>query len=198
MIILETKRLILRRFAYSDENAITAVFGDLEVMRFGDGVQSGEWMREWLRSCIEDYYDKRGYGPWAVIEKFTQRLIGYCGLFYFPDVNGQLEIEVGYRLARDSWSQGYATEAVQAVRDFAFTSLGMIRLIASIDPENVASLRVAEKAGMEYEADVMLEGDTFPDRVYSITKVDYGNKRYYTTSGVGLLISRRSLRFVGF
>jgi hypothetical protein len=76
------------------------VFVDPEVMRYGNGVQSGEWIRVRLRSCIEDYYEERGYGPWAIIEKSTRTLIGYCGLFYFPNVDGQSEIEVGYRLVR--------------------------------------------------------------------------------------------------
>lgn len=174
MIVLETKRLALRRFEPSDDKAIACVFGDPEVMRFGDGAQSEEWIRAWLRSCIEDYYEQRGYGPWAVIEKPTQILIGYCGLFYFPDVNGQPEIEVGYRLARASWGQGYATEAVLAVRDLAFSSLGLTRLIAMVDPNNAASIRVAEKAGMKYEQDAWLEGYTHSDHVYSITRSDGG------------------------
>ena len=80
-------------------------------------------------------------------------------MFYFPDVNGRAEIEIGYRLARAHWGQGYATEAVTAVRDYAFAALEMPRLIALIDPANTTSIRVAEKAGMRYEADVMTYND---------------------------------------
>jgi RimJ/RimL family protein N-acetyltransferase len=174
MIILETKRLVLRHFEYSDEKSLGAIFGDPDVMRYGNGVQSEEWIHNWLRRCIEDYYEQRGYGPWAVIKKSSQSLIGYCGLFFYPDVNGRPEIELGYRLAQAAWGQGYATEAAQAVRDFAFNSLGLTRLIAIIDPHNAASLQVAEKAGMKYEGEVMLEGYTYPDRVYSITQDDVG------------------------
>jgi RimJ/RimL family protein N-acetyltransferase len=90
-------------------------------------------------------------------------------LFYFPDVNGQSEIEVGYRLARESWGRGYATEAVRGVCEYAFRSLGLTRLIAMIDPANVDSIRVAQKAGMAYEQDIMFEGYTHPDHVYAIT-----------------------------
>ena len=79
------------------------------------------------------------------------------------------EVEIGYRLRRSAWGQGYATEAAQEVRDYAFHTLGMKRLIAIIDPANVASIRVAEKIGMNYEQDVMFEGYTHPDHVYVVT-----------------------------
>lgn len=152
-----------------DRAAMTRVFGDAEVMRYGDGVQSAEWVRDWLRRCLEAY-KRRGFGPWAVVEKRSGKVIGYCGLFYFPDINGRPEIEIGYRLARASWGLGYATEAVIAARDYGFNVLGLTRLIAMIDPENIASIRVAEKAGLRYEADVIFEGYSHPDRVYVIDK----------------------------
>ena len=144
------------------------VFGDPEVMRFGDGVQTKEWVEQWLRTCLKRYYETWGFGPYAVVEKDSHDVIGYCGLFYFPNINGQPEVEIGYRLARAAWGRGYATEAVSAVRDFAFNMLGIKRLIAIIDPSNSASIRVAEKIGMHYEKEVMLEGYSHADHVYAI------------------------------
>jgi RimJ/RimL family protein N-acetyltransferase len=96
-------------------------------------------------------------------------VIGYCGLFAFPDINGRPEIEIGYRLERAAWGNGYATEAACAVRDYAFAILQIPRLIALIDPANVASIRVAEKIGMRYEQEVLLPGYTHPDHVYVVT-----------------------------
>ena len=61
-------------------------------------------------------------------------------------------------------------EAARAVRDYAFDTLCLERLIAIIDPANVASIRVAEKLGMRYEADVSFEGYSHPDRVYAVTE----------------------------
>lgn len=171
MIVLQTKRLTLRHFRQTDGKALACVFADPEVMRFGDGIKSHEWIQDWIEGSICGY-QQRGWGPWAVIENASGNLIGYCGLFDIADVNGRPEIEIGYRLARQSWGRGYATEAVLAVRDFAFLSLGLQRLIAMIDPDNTASIRVAEKAGMNYEQDVIFEGYTHPDRVYAISRVD--------------------------
>jgi RimJ/RimL family protein N-acetyltransferase len=168
-----TERLALRHFHILDAEPIYQVFGDPEVMRFSDGVQTKEWVDNWLRSCLERYYRTWGFGPYAVVQKSNQHVIGYCGLFFFPDINGQPEVEIGYRLARSAWGLGYATEAARAVRDIAFHTLGIKRLIAIIDPSNLASIHVAEKIGMHYESEIMLEGYTHPDHVYVLMRKDH-------------------------
>lgn len=167
MTLLETKRLILRPIEPADARALTAVFGDPLVMRFGDGPQTAAWVREWVAWVAQDYA-QRGYGPLAVVQKESGEIIGYCGLFYFADINGFPEVELGYRLARSAWGRGFATEAAAAVRDYAFDTLALQRLVSLIDPANKASIAVAEKLGMAHTADVMLEGYTHPDLVYCI------------------------------
>jgi RimJ/RimL family protein N-acetyltransferase len=144
------------------------IFCDAEVMRFSDGIQTKEWVHAWLHNCLERY-QTWGFGPYAVVEQNGQNVIGYCGLFFFPDIDGQAEVEIGYRLVRSAWGQGYATEAACAVRDYAFAILRMKRLIAMIDPSNLASIRVAEKMGMHYEKDILFEGYTHPDDIYVVT-----------------------------
>jgi len=94
-------------------------------------------------------------------------VIGFCGLTRFDDVDGQPEIEIGYRLARAYWEQGLATEAALAVRDYACSQLGLRRLIALIDAENVRSIRVAEKIGLHHEKDTLFREK--PVRVYAIS-----------------------------
>jgi RimJ/RimL family protein N-acetyltransferase len=168
MVMLRTERLSLRHFHILDGEPMFRVFGDAEVMCFGDGVQTRDWVDNWLRTCLERYHQTWGFGPYAVVEQSSREVIGYCGLFFFPDVAGQPEVEIGYRLARSAWGQGYATEAARVVRDFAFDTLGIGRLIAMIDPSNAASIRVAEKLGMQYEKEGMFAGYTHPDYVYVI------------------------------
>jgi len=170
MFRLTTERLFLRYFHILDAEAMVQVFCDPEVMRFSDGLQTKEWVQDWLRTCLERYYQTWGFGPYTVVEKQNSEVVGYCGLFYFPDINGQPEVELGYRLARSAWGKGYATEAAQAVCDFAFMTLSLNRIIAIIDPSNTGSIRVAEKIGMQHEAEVMLEGYTHPDHVYAIQR----------------------------
>jgi ribosomal-protein-alanine N-acetyltransferase len=154
MLIAQAERLFLRCFHVADLDAMAAVFGDPEVMRFGPGPQSRDWVREWLRGCLEDYYRKWGFGLWAVVHKSEHRVIGFCGLTRFDDIDGRPEIEIGYRLARAFWGRGLATEATGAVRDYAFGLLGLPRLVAVMDPRNTASVRVAEKTGLRYEKEV--------------------------------------------
>ena len=170
MVTIETDRLVLRHFCLSDGEAMNRVFGDAKVMRFGDGVQTAQWVHDWLCRCLENYRQKSGVGPWAVVEKGSAEPMGYCGLFFFPDVCGQPETEIGYRLARSYWGRGYGTEAVLAVREYAFNTLRIPRLIAMIDPQNLTSIRVAEKVGMHYENEVTFEGYTHPDHVYAIAR----------------------------
>lgn len=167
--MLDTDRMRLRLLREDDADALDGVFGDAEVMRFGSGVQSREAVSAWLQAQLA-HYTAHGFGPWAVIEKATGDVIGYCGLFYYADVAGQPDVEVGYRLARKHWGRGFATEAVLAVRDYAFNALGLSRLIAMIDPANTASIRVAQKVGMHYEKDVWFEGYDHADHVYAVAR----------------------------
>lgn len=166
MIITTTDRLTIRHVHIGDVDALCQIFGDPEVMRYGDGAQDRPWVETWVQRTLTHYYRDWGFGPYAVTLRDTGALIGYCGLFFFDDVNGRPEIEIGYRLIRSAWGHGYATEAARAVATYATTTLGIKRLIALIDPSNVASVRVAHKLGMHYAADVMFEGYTHPDHVY--------------------------------
>lgn len=163
--MLTTPRLTLRPVHLGDCAALMAIFGDAEVMRYGDGVQHAAWVDQWVRRQRQQEQEW-GFGVYGVVERQQRQLIGYCGLFAFPDVAGQPEIEIGYRLARMAWGQGYATEAAQAVCSYAFEILTLPRLIAMIDPHNQASIRVATKLGMRYDREVMFEGYSHPDHVY--------------------------------
>jgi len=168
---IETQRLFIRKFHLADDEAMKSIFCDPEVMKYGVGVQNCEWIKDWINECLENYYRKWGFGAWAVVEKKSNSVIGYCGLFYFPDINGRSEIEVGYRLAKKFWGVGYATEAAKAVIQYAFDTLCIKRLIAMVDPYNVASLGVVEKLGMIHESDVKLSEEwTHSDRVYVIER----------------------------
>jgi [ribosomal protein S5]-alanine N-acetyltransferase len=166
MVIAEAQRIRLRCFHVGDLDAMSGVFGDPEVMRFGPGPQSRDWVQAWLLGCLEDYYRKWGFGLWGVVHKPDRRLIGFCGLTHFDDIAGRAEIELGYRLLRDYWGQGLATEAAQTVRDYAAQVLGLPRLVSIIDAQNAASIRVALKVGMSYDSDVLFRGKN--QRLYAI------------------------------
>lgn len=155
-VITETDRLILRTFEPPDLEDLAPIMADPEVMRFS---VTGPWSRDrtlrFIQGCMADYSEERwGFGLWAAVHKGDHQLIGYCGLTRFDDVDGSAEVELGYRFAPEYWGRGLGTEAARAVRDYAFEHLGMARLISMIEPENSASIRVAEKVGMAHEKEI--------------------------------------------
>ena len=163
MIIAETSRLILRYFTHDDLDDLTPILADAEVMQFSlSGVKTRSQTEEFLHWILASY-QKYNFGLYAAIDRHNRRLISYCGLlvWHFEE---QIEIEIGYRLARAYWGRGLGTEAAIAVRDYA-RNLSINRLICLIQPENIRSIRIAQKLGMHYEKKIVLQG--LDVRIYS-------------------------------
>jgi RimJ/RimL family protein N-acetyltransferase len=174
--MIETKRLLLRHLKASDLSALERILGDAEVMEFSDSGPLGrDRVQAWLVDQMEGYDKQIGLGILAVIRKSDSDLIGCCGLTVFTDIGGVSETEVGYRLAREAWGNGYATEAACAVRDYAFSELNQARLVSLIEPSNKRSIRVAEKLGMHFEKEMMLEGYDYPDHLYAMSQAETDN-----------------------
>ena len=95
---------------------------------------------------IRNYYQRWGFGLWAVELIETGSLIGSCGLLRC-DLDGKSETEISFRLDRKQWGNGYATEAAAAVVQHAFGALRIGRLLAFIMPANIASSRVVQRVG---------------------------------------------------
>jgi ribosomal-protein-alanine N-acetyltransferase len=157
---LETERLVLRTMVADDLDDLLGIFGDPVVMAaFRQAPLDREQVRRWLERNL-DHQRKHGYGLFAVCLKADDRLIGNCGL-ELMDVSGEQVAELGYDFRRDYWNRGYATEAACAVRDFAFGTLCLPRLVSLIQPGNPASERVAQKAGLKRTGRIEREGRTY-------------------------------------
>lgn len=154
--ILETERLILRPHTLDDVEPSYQMNLDEEVSRYtGDrGVQSREEIHRRIKEDVLGDYAKYGFGRFAVMLKSENIFIGFSGLKYLPDLD---EVDLGYRLVRDYWGKGYATESAQASLDFGFNQLGLERIIALALPENEASIHIMDKLGFEF--DKMVEED---------------------------------------
>ncbi len=162
-MIIKTSRLTIRDFHIDDVSALYPILSDEDVMHFSlSGPFSEEKTKTFVQWCINSY-QKIGFAQYAVLH--SEKLIGYCGFFTFS-IQNRSEIELAYRLAKPYWSQGYASEAAKACRDYAFNQLNIKRLISCIDPSNIASIRVAEKTGMVLEQSTHYEG--VPILIYSI------------------------------
>ena len=169
MPVAETKRLILRSVRTGDAAGLEAVFCCPEVMRFSEGVKSPAWVRAWIGRMTEEWYPTWGFGLWSVVRRADERLIGYCGLTRLAGRCDPDEAELGFRLAKDVWGRGYAIEAAAAACNYGLERLALSRIIAIVDPENRASIRVLEKIGMAYEREVMFESYSHPDQLYAIS-----------------------------
>jgi RimJ/RimL family protein N-acetyltransferase len=148
-VLLETERLVLRRFTEADVDHLVELDSDPEVMRFltGGKPTSREQIRGDVLPRILESYRRGGFGWWAAIEKASGSFIGWFGLFQRPESPAD-EVELGYRLRRAAWGKGYATEGSIALIDRSFRELGVERVTAQTMAVNTASRRVMEKAGM--------------------------------------------------
>jgi [ribosomal protein S5]-alanine N-acetyltransferase len=152
--ILETPRLALRRLAPEDAADLYRIYGDPETMKFtGRAPASVEEERANILSHIAKHYDVHGVGLWPTVLKGQGEVIGRCGLMR-KRIGGAEEVEIAYLLGREWWGRGLATEAAQAILRLGFESYKFRRIVAVIDPANVASIRVAKKIGMNYEKEV--------------------------------------------
>ena len=165
MVILETPRLILRRFERGDLAALAALYADPEIRRyFPEGTLKERETAEELDWFLDGHPDDPRLGLWATIEKASGAFIGRCGLLPW-EIAGCHEVEIAYLLDRRWWGRGLATEAARGLVAHGFDTLGLTRLIALIDAENAASIRVAEAAGLSFER--MAEVGGGPCRIHA-------------------------------
>jgi RimJ/RimL family protein N-acetyltransferase len=163
---LETERLLLRQFREDDLDAYAEMVGDPEVMRhLGSGpMNRAEAWRN--MAMVLGHWRLRGFGMWAVEEKATGKMVGRVGCWR-PE--GWPGLEVGWALRRETWGNGYATEAARASLDAAFERIGERHVISMIHGDNQASIRVAKRLGMRLEGRAELFG--IPVSVYGVRRM---------------------------
>src|SRR5579872_3736955 len=131
-----TERLHLRRWKESDKEMFAAMNADPVVMEFFPKLMSRA-ESDALANDIEARFEKQGFGLWAVELKDSGQFIGFVGLnvpkFEAPFMPA---VEIGWRLAKEYWGKGYATEAANAVLDVAFNKLGLTEIVSFTVPAN--------------------------------------------------------------
>jgi ribosomal-protein-alanine N-acetyltransferase len=159
-VILETDQLLLREYVEDDAEAFFKLNSDPEVLRFvpDKALLNVEQARQILIDHPIADYRKYGFGRGACILKSTGENIGFAGLKYLEELG---EVDVAYRLMPAHWGQGLATETALASVRFGFADLGLKRIIGLVMPENVASVRVLEKAGLRYAVTITFWGHEF-------------------------------------
>jgi RimJ/RimL family protein N-acetyltransferase len=141
--VLATERLVLRELELDDVDALFAVLGDPDAMRYypapfeRDGVVA--WI-EWARLS----YRENGFGLWAVVRRSDGRFLGDCGPMLQP-VEDQVIPEVGYHIVPSEQGRGYATEAARACLAWVFANTNFDTVCSIVSPENAPSRAVAAK-----------------------------------------------------
>jgi RimJ/RimL family protein N-acetyltransferase len=160
--LFETERLTVRPLADGDLDAMLAVYGDADAMRWvDDGLPlDGEGCLKWIEVTRKNYTE-RGYGMAALVLRETGEVIGFCGLVH---PGGQPEVEIKYAMLRSYWGRGLASEVVVAMLEYGAGTFGMKLIGATAAQDNVASHRVLLKAGMVRLLPGVSDEDMFTER----------------------------------
>jgi RimJ/RimL family protein N-acetyltransferase len=153
---IRTERLLLRGWRDEDLDALASIYADVEAMRWVGSPEGMDREETWRHMAyLVGHWELRGFGPWAVEEADSGRLVGRVGLL-FPE--GWPGLEVGWLVARAAWGRGYATEAARASVDWARGEFGAAHLISLIADDNERSARVALKLDMAQEGRTQILG----------------------------------------
>lgn len=149
--IFETDRLLLRQLVPEDLQALWEFHCNPENIRYyHDAPTTFDEVREQLERDLDWYQNNHDLGTWAIIQKQAGKLIGLCSLMPWV-VDGIEEVEMAYILAEECRGQGLGTELSRGVIQYGFDKLQLPRIISLIEPENITSRHVVEKAGMRFE-----------------------------------------------
>jgi len=148
--VLLTPSLILRALQLSDLDDLYEYASDPEIDHYvpWEHYKHSEEARNNLNEFLEEY-QKDGLGAWGIEHRADNKLIGIINTSIPHRTNRR--VEMGYTISRAYWGRGFATEAVQAVIQFGFEKMDLVRIEAVVLPDNIASARVLEKVGMKFE-----------------------------------------------
>ena len=153
-IIIETERLILREIIPEDSEGMYNLDSDAQVHTYlGNKPIRDRKEAMNIIEHIRKQYVENGIGRWAIIDKKTDEFIGWTGLKLVRELtnNHINHYDLGYRLIRKYWGQGYATESALASLDYGFGKLQLQEIFAAAHVENIASNSILQKVGFRRE-----------------------------------------------
>jgi RimJ/RimL family protein N-acetyltransferase len=166
-MIIKTDRLQVRRLSLDDAEFVLRLLNEPSfIQNIGDRhVRTTEDARAYIQNGPLASYAKFGFGLWMVETRSGPTPIGICGLLQrevLPDV------DIGYALLPEFWSQGYALESASAVLSYAGEQLGLKRVVAVTNLDNQSSIRLLEKMGFKFERMIRLSEDAFEIKLFAV------------------------------
>jgi ribosomal-protein-alanine N-acetyltransferase len=168
--VITTERVILRPFTLEDVEPAYLMNLDPEVTKYTNdgGVKTREEIHDTILNNVLGNYEKYGFDRFALEDRSTGEFIGFSGLKYMPEFDF---VDLGYRLRKDSWGKGIATETAIASLDFGFYQLNLETIYGWVMPDHDASIRIMLKLGFELEKQILEFG--LPVNQYILHKSDY-------------------------
>jgi len=145
-VVTRTERLLLRRWNDDDRAPFAAMNADPAVMEHMQGLMTRERSDDFV-DRIEAHWEEHGWAQWAIEVPGVAPFIGYVGLWPADYVEPGM-VEVGWRLAREHWGHGYATEAAREGLRFGFEDVGLDEIVSFTVPQNIRSRAVMERIGL--------------------------------------------------
>lgn len=147
---IDTARLVLRPFTLNDKEAVISLLSNPVFMEWSiHGVYTADDARNVLRHDVEEQAE-RGFSKYAVIDKSTGHIVGYCGISVM-EVEGMMLREIGYRLLPEARGRGIATEATSAVIRDGFDRCNLPSIDAIVEPGNLPSIRILDVFEFEFQ-----------------------------------------------
>jgi [ribosomal protein S5]-alanine N-acetyltransferase len=146
-IVIETERLILRKFTIDDAAFMLEMLTTPTWLRF-----IGDRNVRTLDGNIRSYREY-GFGFYVVVIKETQEAIGICGIV---KREGLEDVDIGFAFFQQFMGKGYGYESAAAVLNYALNDLKIKRIVAIVDPENVVSIALIKKIGLQFEKMIQL------------------------------------------
>jgi len=169
--VLETQRLILRRFELEDAAFILELVNDPAWLEhIGDrNVRTLEDARGYLRKGALDMYERVGFGMYVVTLKSSGESIGTCGLIKRETLD---DVDIGFAFLPQFRGQGFALESAAATLEHGKSAHGLRRIVAIVSPANQRSIRILERIGLKFERAIRLPGDEEEISLYAYESSD--------------------------
>lgn len=167
---IETDRLLLRKHGIEDFDRFWGMITDPVAKRFTGGVTKLAYEQRFKlfsENCHEPF--SKDYVEFAVVEKSSMQYVGYCGYRASEELDGY---ELFYGYCRDSWGKGYGFEAAASAVRFFFEKMGIDRLVAASDKENIATVRILDRLGFKPVGQLTIDGLGVVDKC-ELQKQDY-------------------------
>lgn len=158
IIIAKTKRLVIREMILADLDELYAFYEEKAVSEFLEPLYDREEEIAFTKAYIKNMYGFYGYGLWSLLDRKTGKLVGRAGLSN-REVNGELQIELGYLIGAKYQRSGLAYEACTAILEFAIHKLECGKVNCFIHPKNKASVALVSKLGFAYMQDVEINNE---------------------------------------